>query len=183
MTDRATCAACNRTIDAAARICPYCGADPTTAERVDTRAILQEVFQAKEVTTSESVIDFARQRQGIVITISLVVLFLVLGGLHQFVTARNASAVTDAPAVPLTELTDVTRREDVAPVPMPEIDYQYDGRPQAMRTFIAERGAVPPPEVVAAQQAPTAAAAPAGRGQAPAQPRRPVAPPNANQRQ
>lgn len=170
MTDRGTCAACSRTIDAAARICPYCGADPTTAERaVDTQAILQEVFHPKEVSTSESVLEFAKQRGGIVITVSLVLLFLILGGLHQFVTARNASAVTDTPPIPLTELTDVTRREDAAPVPMPEIEFQYDGRPEAMRTFIAERGAVPPPEVLAAQQATAQANAAAGAAR-PAQP-------------
>ena len=38
--------------------------------------------------------------------------FLVLAGLHQFVTARNASAVTDAPAVPLTEITDLANQSD-----------------------------------------------------------------------
>ena len=189
MTDRANCAACSRTIDAAARICPYCGADPTTAERpVDTQAIVQEVFHPKEVSTSDSVMEFAKQRGGIVITVALVVLFLILGGLHQFVTARNASAVTDTPPIPLTELTDVTRREDAAPVPMPEIDFQYDGRPDAMRTFIAERGAVPPPEVVAAQQATAQANAAAGAAARPGQPaQRPGQPaqrpaPNANPR-
>lgn len=165
MNHRGTCTACSRTIDLAAKVCPYCGANPDTGERPDTQAILQEIFQPKEVSATENVIEYARQRQGIVIAVSVFVLFVLLGGLHQFVTARNNSAVSAAPAVPLTELTDISRREDATPVKMPELSFQYDGKPEAMRTFIAERGAAPPPEVIAAQQATAqanaAAAAPA----------------------
>lgn len=151
-----SCAACGRSIDAAARLCPYCGADPVTAERVDTQAILQEMFHAKELSTSESVMEFARQRQGIVVAVSIAVAFLVLAGLHQFVTMRNASVVTDSQAVPLTEITDVAnQKSDATPVPMPELDFPYDGRPQTMRTFIVERGAVAPaPPALPAQPAP-----------------------------
>ena len=141
----AVCAACTRSIDAAAKLCPYCGADPQTGEREDTQALLQEVFQPKTLTTSESVLEYARQRQGIVIGVSIVVGLLVLAGIHQFVTMRNASAVTDSPAVPLTEITDIAElRDDAAPVPMGELDFPYDGRPQTMRTFIVERGAIAP---------------------------------------
>lgn len=176
MSHAGTCAACSRSIDLSAKVCPYCGANPETGERPDTQAILQEIFQGKEVSTTDNVIEYARQRQGVVIAISVFVLFLLLGGLHQFVTARNNSAVSAAPPVPLTELTDITRREDVAPVKMPELTFQYDGKPDAMRTFIAERGAAPPPEVIAAQQANAAAASPApgtgARRPAPAQPQR-----------
>lgn len=186
MNHRGTCAACSRTIDVAAKVCPYCGANPDTGERPDTQAILQEIFQPREVSATDNVLEYARQRQGIVIGVAVVVLFLLLGGLHQFVTARNNSAVTDAPAIPLTELTDVSRREDAAPVKMPELNFQYDGRPETMRTFIAERGAAPPPEVLAAQQAAAqanaAAATPApgtgaARPAAPAQPQRLPFPP------
>ena len=54
-----------------------------------------------------------------------------MAGIHQFVTMRNANAVSDPPAVPLTEITDVTKkREEMTPVPMPELDFQYDGTPQ-----------------------------------------------------
>lgn len=89
--------------------------------------------------------EFARQRQGIVVAVSVAVAFLVLAGLHQFVTMRNASVATDSPAVPLTEITDVAnQKSDATPVPMPELDFPYDGRPQTMRTFIVERGAVAP---------------------------------------
>src|SRR5688572_32140787 len=47
------------------RSCPYCGANPATGERVDTQAILQEVFSPREMSTSESVLEYARQRQGV----------------------------------------------------------------------------------------------------------------------
>lgn len=156
------CAACGRSIDAAAKLCPYCGADPVTGQRVvDTQAILQEVFHPRELSTTENVLEFARQRQGIVIAVSLFVAFLILAGLHQFVTMRNANVETGSPAVPLTEITDVAnQKSEATPVPMPELDFPYDGRPQAMRTFIVEKGAV----------------APAPPAPAPAQPSRPPAP-------
>src|SRR5687767_7259444 len=155
------CAACRRSIDAAARLCPYCGANPATGERIDTQAILQEVFSPREMSTSESVLEYARQRQGVVITVSIVVAFLVLAGIHQFATMRNANAVTDAPAVPLTEIADSPDRLVSRPVPIPDLDFQYDGRPQVMRTYIAEKGAVAP------QQTQTAAPAPATPAPAP----------------
>jgi hypothetical protein len=158
---RATCAACSRAIDAAAKTCPFCGANPQTGERLDTQSILQEVFRPREISTSETVLEYARQRQGVVLAVSVFIAFIVIAAVHQFVTARNRDAVTDAPAVPLSELTDVTQRPDeAAPRPMPNLDFLYDGRPQAMRTFIVERGATTPPEVVAAQQAAAAAARP-----------------------
>jgi hypothetical protein len=140
------CAACGRSIDAAAKLCPYCGADPVSGQRVvDTQAILQEVFHPRELSTTENVLEFARQRQGIVIAVSLFVAFLILAGLHQFVTMRNAGVETGSPAVPLTEITDVAnQKSEVTPVPMPKLDFPYEGRPQAMRTFIVERGAVAP---------------------------------------
>src|ERR1051325_10530387 len=149
------CAACRRTIDEAAKLCPYCGADPQTGERCDTQAILQEVFRPKTLTRSESVLEYARQRQGIVIGISAVVLLLLLALLHSFVTARNQDAVSEAPAVPLTEIADVANQtSDASPSALPELDFQYEGRPQAMRTFIAEPGAIAPPAPAAAPQQP-----------------------------
>lgn len=161
-----TCAACGRSIDAAAKLCPYCGADPSSGQRVvDTQAILQEVFHPRELTATENVIEFARQRQGIVVAASIFVAFLALAGLHQFATMRNASVQNDSPAVPLTEITDIAnQKSDVTPVAMPELDFPYDGKPQAMRTFIVERGAVAP--------APPAPPAPAAQpnAQTPQQP-------------
>jgi hypothetical protein len=149
------CAACNRTIDAAAKLCPYCGANPATGERLDTQALVQEVFRPREMTTSDSVMEYAKQRQGVFIAVSVFVGFLIIAGIQQFLTKRNANVASDLPAVPLTEITDVTKKsDDLAPVPMPELDFQYDGSPQRMRTYIVERGAIPPPEVAATQTAP-----------------------------
>lgn len=142
-----------------AKLCPYCGANPATGERLDTEALMQEVFRPRTVTTSESVMEYARQRQGVVITVSAFVAFLIIAVIHQYMTMRNASAVSDAPAVPLTEITDVTKKPDeTAPVPMPKLDFQYEGTPKRMRTYVVEKGAVTPPEVIAAQQAAAAAA-------------------------
>jgi hypothetical protein len=139
------CAACRRSIDAAAKLCPYCGANPATGERIDTQAILQEIFRPRELSTSESVLEYARQRQGVVLIVSIVVAFLVLAGIHQFASMRNASAVSDAPAVPLTEIADSPDQvSEARPVPIPDLDFQYDGKPQTMRTYIAEKGAVAP---------------------------------------
>ncbi len=122
------------------------------------------MFHAKELSTTENVLEFARQRQGIVIAVSIFVAFLVLAGLHQFVTRRNESVQTTAAAVPLTEITDVAnQKSEVTPVPMPNLDFPFDGKPHTMRTFIVERGAVapPPPPPVAAPPTPAPAPAPA----------------------
>lgn len=156
----AVCAACKHPIDAAAKVCPYCGANPTTGEKaVDTHAVLQEIFKPREVTTSESVLEYARQRQGIVVALGVIVAFLILAGLHQLVTSRNATA-TNEPAVALTEVADLSNQPDETKAsPMPELQFQTDGRPQVMQTFIVEQGAVTPPEVIAAQQAAAAEAA------------------------
>jgi len=151
----AVCASCGRSIDAAAKLCPYCGADPLSGQRlVDTQAILQEVFHPREMSTTENVLEFARQRQGVVIAASIIAAFLVLAGLHQFVTMRNANVETESPAVPLTEIADVANQKshEVAPVPMPDLDFPYGGDPIAMRTFVVERGAVAPPPPPAAPQ-------------------------------
>ena len=153
-SDRTLCAACRHEIDASARICPYCGADPRSGEKaVDTHAMLHEVFQPRRVSASESVLEYARHRQGVVIAIGLAVLFLLLLGVHQFVTQRNQTDVTSEAAVPLSELTDLsTPPEEGRPQQMPDVPLQFNGDPRVMRTFIVEPGAVPPPEVVAARQ-------------------------------
>ncbi len=149
-----TCVACRHQIDAAARICPYCGADPQSGQKVDTRAMLQEMFQPKQMTTTEGVLQFARQRQGVVITMGILIAFLVLAGLHQFATKRNQTDVSAAAAVPLTEITDLTSQpSETRQLPMPEMQFQFDGHAQTMRTFVTEPGAVTPPDVLAAQQA------------------------------
>jgi hypothetical protein len=148
---KAVCVACRHTIDAAARLCPYCGANPQTGEKVDTQAILAEVFRPREVTTSESVLEYARHRQGAVIAIGIAVAFLTLAALHQFVTSWTAKGLTSGPAVPLTEITDLSNQAPETPVPMPELNFQYEGQPQKLRTYIVEPGWITPAEVAGAQ--------------------------------
>ena len=175
-TDRIACAACRHDIDAAAKLCPYCGADPRTGQKpVDTQAMLNEMFHPREVSTTDTVFAFARQRQGVVVALAVLVAILILAGLHEYVTRRNARDVSAAAAIPLTEVTDLSNQSDEnKPLPLPNLDFQFDGHPQTMRTFVVEPGAVTPPEVGAAQQAaaqtttaPQAAPAPAAQPAAP----------------
>src|SRR5712691_7070840 len=143
---KAVCVACRHAIDDAARLCPYCGADPRTGDKVDTQAILQEVFQPRQVSATEGVLEYVRQRQGVVIALGIVVTILALAGVHQIVLRRNATATSDAAAVPLTDVADLSNQsEETRPLPMPDLQFQYDGRPENMRTFIVEPGAVAPP--------------------------------------
>ena len=144
---KAVCAACRRKIDAAAKLCPYCGANPATGERVDTQAILEEVFHPRKISTTESVLEYARQRQGIVIALSIFLALVVLAALHQFVTARNSTATTENPAVSLSEIADLANEPREAPPAMPDVQFQYDGRPQMMQTYLVEPGAVAPNSV------------------------------------
>ena len=147
---KAVCAACRHEIDASARLCPYCGADPRSGEKpVDTQAILQEVFQPRQMSATEGVLEDARQRQGMVIAIAILVGLLLLAGVHQFIMRRNASAVSDASAVPLTEVTDLsTQPDETQQLSIPQLQFQYDGHPQTMSTFVIEQGAVAPPQDV-----------------------------------
>ncbi len=153
---RTECAACRHQIDPAAKICPYCGSDPSSGQKiVDANALLQEMFQPRRLTASETVLEYARHRQGIVIAISGVILFLILTALHQFVTRRNEAMAASAPAVPLSEITDISNQPDETKAQkMPDLNFQYSGNPQTLRTFIVEQGAVTPPEVLQAQQPP-----------------------------
>jgi hypothetical protein len=157
-SDRVACVACHREIDAAAKLCPYCGADPRSGEKVDTQSLLEAEFKPKQLTASETVLDYARQRQGIVVALGIAAGLLTLVGLHAFVNHRNETQVSSAGAVPLAEVADVASQQENTPPPaMPELQFQYDGHPQSMRTFVIEPGAVTPPEVIAAQQAAAAA--------------------------
>ncbi|HYU24593.1 MAG TPA: zinc ribbon domain-containing protein [Thermoanaerobaculia bacterium] len=143
--ERIVCVACSHEIDAAAKLCPYCGADPRSGAKADTEAILREMFPQRHAGKSESMIDYARQRQGVVAVIGALVMVLVLAALHEFVTRRNEHAVNAAAAVPLTDVTDLNNQADeTKPQPMPDLKFQYDGHPQTMRTLIVEPGAVAP---------------------------------------
>jgi hypothetical protein len=158
-----SCVACKHSIDDHARLCPYCGADPVTGEKIDTQSVIEQVFHPKRLSKTDSVLDYARRRQGIVVAIVAAVIFLVLATVHQFVTARN-SAVSSGPAISLSEIADVANeKDDTKPAPMPDLKYQFDGRGQTMQTFINEPGAIAPP-------APAPQAQPAVQPQPPAGP-------------
>jgi len=151
---KTVCVACRHDIDAAARLCPFCGANPQTGERVDTDALLQEVFKPRNVATHESVLEFVRQRQGAVIAVGVIVTFVVLAFLHQYITQRNASEVSGAAGVPLTEVADLSQEPDAAKqLPLPDVKFQDSANARRMRTYLVEPGAVKPPEIVAAEQA------------------------------
>ena len=140
------CVVCRHAIDAAARVCPYCGSDPRTGDKIiDAQAILQEEFHPRHVTATEGVLQFARQRQGVVIALAVIALMLLLAAFHQFVMARNATAVSNAAAVPLTDVADLSNQSgDTQAQPMPDLKFLYDGNPKTMRSYIVEPGAVAP---------------------------------------
>src|SRR5215467_10452949 len=105
---KAVCVVCRHAIDDAARVCPYCGSDPRTGQKIiDAQAMLQEAFQPRQVSTTDGILQFARQRQGVVIALGVIAVVLLLAGFHQFVMRRNATAVSDAAAVPLTDVADL----------------------------------------------------------------------------
>lgn len=151
---KAVCVVCRHAIDDAARVCPYCGSDPRTGEKlIDAQAILHEVFQPRRVSATDGILQFARQRQGVVIALGVIALVLLLAGFHQFVMRRNATSVSDAAAVPLTDVADLSNQSsEVQATPMPDLKFQYDGNPKTMRSYIIEPGAVAPPEATQTAQ-------------------------------
>src|ERR1043165_7822695 len=96
-----TCVSCSHEIDAVAKLCPYCGADPRTGAKPDTKAVLQEMFPQRGAKKQQGVIEYARQRQGVLAVLGAFVVVLLLLGVHEFVSRRNQSAVNAASAVPL----------------------------------------------------------------------------------
>jgi hypothetical protein len=147
MTPKIECVSCHHSIDAEARLCPYCGADPRTGERFDPKPLMDKHFPKKaELTRSEAALEFFRERQGIIGTVVVAGIFLALVGLHRFITARNARQVSDVPAIPLTEVADLSHRSaQNDQEPIPQIDFQYAGSAQSVRTLLVEPGAVAPP--------------------------------------
>src|SRR5262249_6550912 len=100
----------------------------------------------KQTTRTRSLFELARQRQGIVVAGAVLVGSLLLAGLYQFAVTRNDTAIATGAGVPMTEVTDVVDQSDEnKPLPMPGMQFQYAGRPQAMRPYIVEPGAAPTP--------------------------------------
>jgi hypothetical protein len=168
MSSGAVCVACGHSIDASARLCPYCGANPATGEKIDTESILREEFKGRNLSTSQSVMKYARHRQGVVIAVGLALVFLTMAGLHQWATMRNETAVANGPAVPLSDVADLSdQRQENQQTPMPPLNFEFNGNPQTMRTFILEPGAVAPAPNGAPPSAglkPSASGAPASAG-------------------
>jgi len=150
------CVVCRHEIDDAAKVCAYCGADPRTGEKIiDAQAMLSEVFKPKPRGRAGTLMDFARQRQGIVVAAAVFVGFLILAGVYQFAVHRNDAAIASGSGVPMTEVTDVSDQGDEnKPQPMPDLQFQYDGNPKTMRTYVVEPGATPPPAQPAAPPPP-----------------------------
>ena len=150
MSSGAVCVACKHSIDASARLCPYCGANPATGEKIDTAAIMQEVFKPKQMTTSQSVLEYARHRQGIVIFGGLALAFLILAGLHQYATLRNNTAVSNGPAVPLSDVADLSGQpQENQQLPMPPLQLPHRAAPCLLiKTLSSSFKLAPQPEQV-----------------------------------
>lgn len=175
-TTERTCVACRRGIDAAARLCPFCGADPESGARMDVKPIIESHFPPPpEISPLERVAHFFRTRQ----TLSLALLILAGAALlalaHQWIQQRNRIAVAPTPGVTLTEVADLSRQfEERKPVPVPELEFPWEGDAKRMQTFVLEPGAIAPP----VEPAPGAAPATRTGGTPAAQPppARPVQP-------
>ncbi len=146
MTDKKECVACRHEIDAAARICPYCGGDPETGRRFDPAPILQSHFPPRDTAPKARVTEFIRERQGLFVGALIIAVFLLVGAAHQMVTRRNQALESSAPAVPLTDLADLNQQgEEQKQLPIPDLEFTWTGRPETMDVLLVEPGAVAPP--------------------------------------
>lgn len=141
------CRSCRRQIDELAKLCPYCGANPVTGEKIDPAPLLEKHFPKKaELPARESILEFVRERQNIVVAVVVGTVFLLALGLHQVIVQRNAKTTSDIPAIPLTDLTDLSnagaQNQQVA---IPPLDFGYEGDSRTVRTLLMEPGAVAPP--------------------------------------
>ena len=93
--------------------------------------------------------------------VSLPALYRHKGHLPRtLVKAGQAQEVTSANSL-LAEVTDLSgQQEQTQQLPMPALDFQFEGQSKTMRTFVLEPGAVKPAEVIAAEQAAAAAKQP-----------------------
>lgn len=161
MEEMKNCVSCSHQIDASARLCPYCGANPDTGEKIDPTPIVEEHFPKRPpLSAFERFMLYLRQRQGIGVALLAAVAFLALWGLHQFASSRNEAAADDVPTVALTDIADLANQQNEPDAPIPDIQFSYDGNPRTMQTFLVEPGAVAPvapPSLVARPQTPGAA--------------------------
>lgn len=161
MKEKSSCVSCGHSIDASAKLCPYCGADPKTGQKLDPTPLVQSHFPPKAVLPAhESFLEFLRARQSIVVALVIVSVLLVAVALHQMIIRRNLNAVSDVPAIPLTEVADLSNQPATTDeLPMPELEFETEGVVRNVRTLLLEPGAVPPPPP-APSPAPTATLTP-----------------------
>lgn len=171
-----TCARCGRAIDEASKICPFCGSNPATGEKaIDLTPIVESQFPRKAGRSAgESILEFVRRRQWILITLLGFALLAVVLFTHRMIRERNVAAAAEIPAVPLTEVADLSGQSTaVEREPIPNLEFQYEGNPKSARMLLMEPGAVAPPPPPAATTtsatttATTTAAGAAGRAGAP----------------
>lgn len=163
MTDRIVCASCSRQIDAMSKLCPYCGADPVTAEKFDTTPLLESHFPRKQdLPAHESLLEFFRHRQWLVVSGVVALLFTVAFFAHQIIRDRNDATATEVPAVPLTDVADLSGRDaNGEREPIPNLEFQMEGNAQSARVLLVEPGAVAPPPDPATTTTTSAAGQPA----------------------
>jgi hypothetical protein len=146
------CVACRHEIDADARLCPYCGADPVTGEKFDPTPIVKSHFpDRRDLGPGERAAQFFRERQGFVVSAIVIMIFVGLVAAHQYVTRRAAMVQSDIPPVPLSDLADfgADSRGASEPAPLPDVGFQWTGRPEVLKVMLVEPGAVTPAEPVA----------------------------------
>ncbi len=147
MKEKSSCVSCGHSIDASAKLCPYCGADPKTGEKQDPTPLVQSHFPPREsMPAHESFLEFIRARQSIVVALVIVGVLLIAVAMHQMIIRRNLNVVSDVPAIPLTEVADLSNQPAATEeLPMPELEFETDGVVRNVRTLLLEPGAVPPP--------------------------------------
>lgn len=166
-----TCVSCSRAIDSTSRLCPYCGANPVSGAKIDTTPLVESHFPRKQdMSAPESALEFFRHRQWMVITAVVAILFSIAFFGHRMIREKNEATATEVPAVPLTEVADLSGQSPGADrAPIPELPFQLEGNAKNARMLLVEPGAVapPPPPVettTATTTAPPTATTTAARG-------------------
>jgi len=141
-----TCVSCGRAIDSTSRLCPYCGANPVSGAKIDTTPLVESHFPRKQdMSASESTLEFFRHRQWMVITAVVATLFSIAFFGHRMIRERNEATATEVPAVPLTEVADLSGQAGADRAPIPELPFQLEGNAKNARMLLVEPGAVAPP--------------------------------------
>ena len=138
------CINCRHQIDELARICPYCGADPRTGERIDPKPVLDEHFSRRTPATGAGRAgELIRRNRVLVAVLVAMALALTVFALNDLTTERLSSRGGEA-AIPLAEVADLSWRPEVEELPIPDIEFLHSGDAKRLRTLIVEPGAVKP---------------------------------------